>query len=283
MKVGLLLNVSARNWLPLTQAAEESGFDSVWIGEHVILPEQIAGHPSDPDHADPPITSAVPVFDPWVQLTYLAAHTKTIRLGTNVYNIGLRHPFVTARALTTLDLVSNGRVEFGIGVSWLKAEWDALQLPFETRGRRADESIEIIKRLFTEDLISHEGEFFKFGPVRFLPKPVQGPWPPLIVGGGSKAALRRAALAGDGWIPMSDTLESLSEKIGQIKAMRAEAGITRPFTVSAIVGAGETPTLDSLRRYKDIGVDRALVMPWTHVREAEDSIRRFSEVVNQLA
>ena len=276
MKIGLLLNVSPRNWVPFTQAAEQAGFESVWIGEHLIFPETVAGHPGTSAGDEPAISSDVPLFDPWVQIAYLAAQTKTIRLGTSVYNIGLRHPFITARALASADLVSNGRIEFGIGVSWLEAEWDAVELPFATRGRRTDESIQILKRLFTEEVIAHQGEFFKFGPVKFMPKPVQRPWPPFLIGGNSKAALRRAALTGDGWIPMPQSIEKTAEDIRQLEAMRRDAGRSIPFSVT-VLATEELPRLEVLRRYQDIGIDRVVIIPWTHVRHGLDSIARAGD------
>src|SRR5205823_6270728 len=113
--------------------------------------------------------------------------------GTHVYNIGLRHPFVAARAVQTLDILSGGRAEFGIGASWLEEGWVAAELDFATRGRRVDEAIEICKELRTRPEISYDGEFFAFAGAVFEPKPVQQPHPPVLVGGESKAALRRAA------------------------------------------------------------------------------------------
>jgi probable F420-dependent oxidoreductase len=279
MKIGLRLQVSPRNWLAFTQAAEASGWDSVWIPEHLILPVKFGGGPGH-EHSEeaPAITADVPLWDPWVQLGYLAGLTSKIRLGTNVYNIGLRHPFITARALTTVELLSNGRVEFGVGVSWLKEEWDLMQQPFAGRGRRADETIAVIKRLFTEEVISHQGEFYQFGEAKFLPKPVQKPWPPFLIGGNSQAAIKRAALIGDGWIPLPETPEALAESLKLLKAMRAEAGRTGPFSITALVGE-EQPSLDLLKRYEDIGIDRALIVPWTHVREGVDSIRRYGDEI----
>ena len=274
------MNVSPRNWLPFTKAAEDGGFESVWIGEHLIFPEKVVGNPGS-DHDDPAIASDVPLYDPWVQLAYLASQTKTIRLGTNVYNIGLRHPFITARALMTADLISQGRIEFGVGVSWLEAEWDAVGLPFASRGRRADEIIHVLKRLFTEEVISHSGEFFAFGPVKFQPKPIQSPWPPFLIGGNSKAALRRAALAGDGWIPMPESYEILSANIKQLAVMRADAGRTQPFSIT-IISTEQTPSYDLLRRYQEIGVNRVIVVPWTHPREGVNSIQRFGDEVIPL-
>ena len=128
-------------------------------------------------------------------LSFLAGKTERIRFGTHVFNIGLRHPFVTARSVATLDIVSGGRAEFGVGASWLEAEWDAVGLDFKTRGRRVDEAITVCQRLWSDSVIEHHGENFDFGPVMFEPKPVQSPWPPMHIGGDGAAALRRAALS----------------------------------------------------------------------------------------
>ena len=169
----------------------------------------------------PPTT---PVFDAFTYLGFLAGRTEHLRLGTHVYNLGLRHPFVAARAVQTLDLVSGGRVEFGIGASWLEQEWVAAELDFRTRGRRVDEALAVCKRLWTEDQVAHEGEFFRFDAVAFEPKPVQRPWPPILVGGESDAALRRAAHAGDGWIGMSHTFESAAVSIERLRAAARRGG-----------------------------------------------------------
>jgi probable F420-dependent oxidoreductase len=276
MKIGLLLHVSPRNLAPFTLAAEQAGFESVWIGEHLILPEHVAGHPGVSAEDAPAISSDVPLYDPWLQIAYLAGQTKRIRLGTSVYNLGLRHPFVTARAITTADALSGGRVEVGIGVSWLEAEWDAVQLPFATRGRRTDETIHILKSLFSENVIAHEGEFFRFGPVKFFPKPVQSPWPPLLIGGNSKAAIRRAALAGDGWLPMPQDIEKTAADMRQLESLRREANRTQPFSVT-ILDTNTIPTLESIKRYEDIGVDRVIVVPWQHVRQGLEAIARTGD------
>src|ERR1700761_6742571 len=123
MKVGMGLAVGPRNWLEFTQAAEAAGYDAVWLPEHLIMPVEMSGKPGTPHEGVPPISASTPAWDPFLTMAWLAGQTRTIRLGTNVYNIGLRHPFITARALTTLDLISAGRVDFGIGVSWLAEEW----------------------------------------------------------------------------------------------------------------------------------------------------------------
>jgi len=277
MKIGISLQVAPRNWLGFAQAAEAAGLDSAWVPEHLIMPLKMSGHPGTPHDGEPPITGDTPAFDPWQIITFLAGQTRTLRLGLNVFNIGLRHPFVTARAITTADLLSGGRIDFGVGASWLSEEWQAMELPFETRARRVNETIQIIQRLFTEDVVEHEGEFFKFQPVKFQPKPVQAPWPPFLIGGDSPAAMRRAAQLGDGWLPMAQTPETLPASLKRVATLRAEAGRGGPFQV--IVQINGPPDLNLLQRYRDLGVDRVIVTPWTHPREGLDAIRRLGEEI----
>jgi probable F420-dependent oxidoreductase len=262
-------------WAPLTREADRLGFESVWAPEHLVIPVQSAGSPfAGAEH--PPIPSDVPVFDVISYLAFLAGQTEQIHFGTQVYNIGLRHPFVVARAVTTLDLVSAGRFEFGIGASWLEAEWEALGLDFASRGRRVDESIAVCQRLWSESTIEHHGEFFDFGPVMFEPKPAHTPWPPLHVGGDGPAALRRAAVVGDGWIPMNHTAEQIPAAAARMAQLRAEAG--RPGLPEITLGARDA-SADGLRRLADLGIGRAFVKPWERGRDALDGIRRFAEQV----
>lgn len=275
MKIGISLGmVRPSLWVELTREADRCGYESVWIPEHLVLPVHATGSPHrGADH--PPIPPDIPVFDVFGYLCYLAGQTEQIHFGTQVYNIGLRHPFVVARAAATLDVVSGGRTEFGIGASWLRQEWEAVGLDFDTRGRRVDEAIGVCRRLWTEEVVEHHGEFFDFGPVMFEPKPVQGPLP-LHIGGDGPAALRRAATVGDGWIPMNHALEQIPERVAQLARLRQDSG--RPGTVEITLGAGATDA-DGLRRQADMGVGRALVKPWSSSKEAIDGIRRFADEV----
>ena len=269
MKIGVMLaGVNTKFWTAAAQAAEEAGFESVWLPEHLVFPVEMKGSPHAGD-AHPPIPSNTPAFDALMALAAIAATTKNVRLGTNVYNIGLRHPFVTARAITTLDVISGGRVEFGIGASWLEEEWDATGLDFHTRGRRVDETIDICRRLWSEDVVEHHGEFFDFAPVMFNPKPVQQPQPSLLIGGDGAAAKRRAALVGDGWLPMNHSLEQLPGALAEINAQRAKAG--RDGTTTLTVGGGIESRAD-VDRYRAADVDRVLVRPFMTSKEALDGI-----------
>jgi len=276
VKIGISLGMLRPSiWAEATREADRLGYDSVWMPEHLVIPMQMGGSPyAGSDH--PPIPPEIPVFDVFTYLGFLAGQTDRIHFGTQVYNIGLRHPFSVARAVTTLDVVSQGRVEFGIGASWLEAEWEAVGLDFATRGRRVDEAIEVCRRLWSDEVIEHHGEFFDFGPVKFEPKPVHRPWPPLHIGGDGPAALRRAALLGDGWIPMNHTVDQIPPKAVRMAELRQEAG--RPGDVEITLGAGE-PTLEGLRRCAEAGVGRALVRPWQSTKDALEGLRRFADEV----
>ncbi len=266
-----VLNPSA--WVMVTEEADRLGFDSVWMPEHLVLPVGMGGSPHDgQDH--PPIPPGTPVYDPLVYLAFLAARTERIRFGTQVYNIGLRHPFSTARAVATLDLLSQGRLDLGIGASWLRAEWEAVGLDFDSRGARVDEIIDICQRLWSDEVVEYRGRFFDFDPVMFEPKPVQKPWPRLHIGGDGPAALRRAATVGDGWVPMNHALEDVPAAVARMAELRERAD--RPGRTEVTLGAViERP--EDVERYAEAGVDRVFVRPWRRTSEAMESIRRFAE------
>jgi probable F420-dependent oxidoreductase len=275
VKIGIALGtVRPERWTEVSCEADRLGYESVWMPEHLVLPVAADGSPyAGADH--PPIPSDVPVFDSLAYLCYLAGCTTTIRFGTHVYNIGLRHPFVVARAVTTLDIVSGGRAEFGIGASWLQAEWDAVGLDFAHRGQRVDEAIAVCQSLWRDRVVEHHGENFDFGPVMFEPKPVQSPWPPMHIGGDGPAALRRAALVGDGWIPMNHTVDQIPAAAARLAELRHQAG--RPGTVEITMGV--PADLASLQRAAAAGVGRALVRPWASGRQTIDGLRRFADEV----
>lgn len=275
MKFGIALaRLHPAFHLEATLEAERLGFESVWMAEHLVFPVDMSGSPH-PGEAAPPVPPSTPVYDAFAYLCFLAGKTSTIRLGTNVYLLGLRHPFTAARAVQTLDLLSGGRAEIGIGAGWLRSEWDATGLDPRTRGRRLDEALAVCKRLWSEDVVEHHGEFFDFEPVMFEPKPAQKPWPRIHVGGESDAALRRAAAHADGWLGLAHTPESAADRVAQLRRMRAEAGRSNE---ALQVSLSNTPqSADEIRRLSDVGVDRVVAAPWSRSRECIDGIRRFAE------
>jgi probable F420-dependent oxidoreductase len=257
-----------------TLEAERLGYESAWLPEHLVFPVDMAGSPF-PGADHPPVPPSTPVFDAFAYLSFLAGRTRRIRLGTHVYLLGLRHPFVAARAVQTLDVVSEGRAEVGVGAGWLRQEWQAAGLDPGSRGRRLDEALAVCKRLWTEPEVSHEGEFFRFEPVMFEPKPVQQPHPPLHVGGESPAALRRAARLGDGWLGLDHSPESAARKVEQLDALRREHGrADLPFAV--IVGAAPRDR-DEVKRFEDAGVTRIISTPWHRSREALSAMREQAD------
>lgn len=256
MKFGVsFLRLAPEHWIEAAQEAEANGFESVWVAEHLIFP--VAMPPETP--YGNVLTKEHPLTDPWVSLAYIAGATSTIRLATHVYILPLRHPIVSARAIATLDLLSGGRLVVGIGVGWLRPEFEIMGESWEDRGRRTDEIIPLLRRLWTEPEIEHHGEFYSFPPVGFEPKPVQAGGPPIEVGGGVPATLRRAATLGDGWITLNvPSLEALAERISTLQSLRAEAGRTGPFDVTHL---GQFADKDTVRRCEEMGVTRGVVFP----------------------
>ena len=276
MKFGVALGrLNPAFFTEVTVEADRLGYESAWLPEHLVFPVHMTRSPH-PGQEHPPVPPETPVFDAFAFLSFLAGRTDRIRLGTHVYLLALRHPFAAARAVQTLDVVSGGRAEVGIGAGWLESEWDAVGLDFHTRGRRLDEAIEVCRRLWSERVVEHHGRFYDFEQVMFEPKPVQQP-PHLHVGGESEAALRRAARLGDGWIGMGHTFESAGQAISRLRALRSEAGrASDPFEVTL---SGPVNSPDDLRRWEEVGVDRLIVSPWRRSREASDGLQRFCELI----
>jgi probable F420-dependent oxidoreductase len=287
VKYGLqLFGLGPQHYPTVAAVAEEHGFESVWMPEHLVLPEPLPDTYLYTEGGRAPITSATPLYDPWVVLAAVAQATESIRLATNVFILPLRHPIATARSVVTLDRVSRGRVTLGMGVGWLEGEFDVVGESFRDRGRRADEIIPLLRRLWSDEVIEHHGEHYDFGPIRFEPKPRQRPSIPIEVGGCSSAALRRAGRLGDGWIEIGAAdIDVLKSMIGDVQRARADAGREgEPFEITCGLGRD----VDAVRRCRELGVTRVLAGP--PVRDARvtaddvgDWIRRFADDVIAVA
>jgi probable F420-dependent oxidoreductase len=198
------------------RGCEERGVDSVWTPEHVVLFED---YDSDYPYAEDGRIPGFPgsgMLDPFGVLTWLAACTTEVRLGTAICLVPQRNPVYTSSEVATLDWLSGGRFDFGIGVGWLREEYEALGVPFERRGKRADEYLRLLKALWTEEVTTFEGEFHSVRDVRQDPKPVQSPHPPILVGGESDAAMARVAALGDGWFGWNHLPDSATEHIARL-------------------------------------------------------------------
>ncbi|MFL6239712.1 MAG: LLM class F420-dependent oxidoreductase [Actinomycetes bacterium] len=275
MKFGVAMRVRYSMHTDVAQAAESLGFESAWFPEHLIWPTEFDGKSPYAD-GHPPVDPRIPTYDVLMWMVTVALGTSTLRLGTYVYNLGLRSPFVAARAVQTLDVISGGRADFGIGAGWNEREYAAVGVDFASRGRRMDEAVAVCRKLWTGDVITHGGEFFPFGPVVFEPKPPQG-LVPIHVGGESVAALRRTARLGDGWIGMAHTPESAAERVATLRKLLAEAG-RDPATVQVTVGGDCTSAAD-VAAYANAGVDRVIVSPWRKSDEAIAGLQNFASEV----
>jgi probable F420-dependent oxidoreductase len=297
---------SPENLRTLAQRAESLGFDSVWVSDHIILPRKV-------DSFYPYAADGVATFrpdedyyDPLATLNFLAGCTQKIRLGTHVLILPYRNPVVTAKMLSTLDVLSGGRVILGAGVGWMEEEFQALGLDtYAQRGAVTDEYIQLFKELWTKDEPEFQGEHYQLSGMGFMPKPVQKPHPPIWIGGHTNPAIRRAAEYGDGWMPIGLRPpailepEELAEKIARLRRLTVRAG--RPEdAVSLCFSTGVTfddspgatrrmmsgraeQIATDLRQYQDLGVRNFILgFPGDSVAALNEAMEQFSKQVMPL-
>jgi len=247
--------------LELARAADELGFDALWLGEHVLHPAAYASeHPSAgtrQHHSGPIVDDTTELTDPLALHAAIAAVTERLRLGTAVYVTALRHPLHTARSTITVQELSCGRLLFGVGAGWLEEEFAALDVPFAGRFTRTDECVEILRKAWGGESFSHEGTFYRFDEVRLHPRPVAVP---VVYGGNGPRALARAARLGDAWISSgTPTFEEAVELVGVLRRHRLETGGTTEFPCYVRVEVTEATTAADLERYREHGLDDLVV------------------------
>jgi probable F420-dependent oxidoreductase len=260
----------------LGRIAEEHGIESLWTVEHVVVP---AGYESQYPYSPSgrmPGPEESPIPDPLIWLTWIAAATTTLRLATGILILPQRNPVILAKELATLDVLSSGRVELGVGVGWLREEFDALGVPFEERGARTDEYIEALRCLWQEEEPCFEGRYTRFDRAKSYPKPQQGTIP-IHVGGHTRAAARRAGRLGDGFFPGRSTDDDLVPLLDEMRASAKDTG-RDPDAIE--VTAGGVMDLDGVRRFGDFGVDRIVLPPLGFDLETlREQLGRFSDQV----
>lgn len=265
MDVGLFVplgngNANAEVVRAVGREAEDRGFESIWVPEHVVLFDDYASsYPYSPDGKFPGGVDSG-LLEPLTALTYLAAVTDRIRLGTGICLVAQRNPVYTAKQVTDLDNLSGGRVEFGVGMGWLREEFEAVAMPFEHRGRRGDEHIAVMKALWTEETSEFHGDFYDLAPCGMFPKPVQTPHPPIHVGGESDAAMRRVARTAQGWFSFNRLPEDLPEPLGRLDAALAAEGRSRSDVVLSVSPYFNAVTPAMVEAYAAQGVDRLIVL-----------------------
>lgn len=257
----------------VAQAAEAAKLESVWTGEHVVLPDpRVTPSPSEPQ---------TPFLDPAVALSHIAAHTERLRLGTGIIILPQRNPLVLAKELASLDVVSKGRLIFGLGAGYLEPEFRALGAPFEGRGAVTDEAIEVLKALWTMEKPAYKGRFFSFEAIDAQPRPVQKPHPPIVVGGTSRHGSRRAARYGNGWYGFRTDIEATRRSIQWIQD--AIANGERPAELGEVEISVTPPmrlTSDVIAEYQEIGVHR--LIPYSNASTLDETLR-FVEELGEIA
>ena len=256
----------AHGVVDLAVRAEELGYESVWASEHVFNVSYVYDRIGNR-----------PYYEPLTMLTYVAANTNSIGLGTSVLVLPYHNPIRLAKVAATLDVLSKGRLMLGVGVGVIEEELEAMGSSFEDRGAISDETIAIMKELWTKEDPSFQGKYHRFTGMKFTPKPVQKPHIPIVIGGTSRAAIRRAARSGTTWHPTALAPEALAEGMDYLKEQAVKAGRDPSdisVSVSAAIGSthnhnryslGEEPEeiLERSQKYQELGLERLLISPNT--------------------
>lgn len=291
MKIGLFCPLRSPVATPefleeLGKGCEERGVSSIWLGEHVVtFPHYESTYPGSSDGVFrfPPQSG---LLDMVAAIGYLAACTTRVRLGTGICILPQNNPVYVAKQYATLDFLSRGRIDFGVGVGWSWEEFEALGAPWERRGARCDEYLEVIRTLWTDDVSSYAGEFYTLPDCHCFPKPVQQPMVPITIGGHSKAALRRAAKYGSGWYGINADPDETTAILEQLDAALAAEGRTRDgFEVIMGTTAAVMP-VELIERYAAVGVTEVLIpflrQGTKHLTANLDTVEPYLEAARSL-
>lgn len=283
MKLGIVpVNIGVLSPVKLVavaQKAEECGLESVWTFEHVIVPTDYASkypyHPS----GKMGVTAETPFLDPLITLAHIAATTKTLRLGTGINILPQANPLLMAKQAATLDVLSGGRFELGLGIGWLREEFDAMGTPFARRGARFDDYLTAMKKVWTGDEVQHEGDFVQWSGFKSHPRPHQRPHMPIVIGGTSDRAFRRVIEHGDTWFAPNHNVAELTEQLTRLRAMSSDLG-RDPDTIAITAMWSMVKERGAIAQYEALGVDR-LVVPLTSTGEANPlvGIEKLGEVL----
>lgn len=283
MKFGLAfassVGITGSAAVDLCCRAEVAGFESVWGGEHVIMPTTIGSkYPYSPD-GKVPAQPETPIPDPLIWLAYVAAAAPTLRLGTCILIVPQRNPLVLAKELATLDYLTGGRVELGLGVGWMREEFDALGVPWEHRGARNDEYIAAMRALWAGPHAEFHGQYVNFDPVTCNPRPMQKSIP-ILVGGDTPNALRRAVRIADGYFPGEGNIERLRTLIAELRIMAEQHGRDPDeIEINAMYGVPSGDIEARVAELADAGVRRVMVPAFGFA--GSGGFDRFSEFAAQ--
>jgi len=265
---------------PIARAADAAGFDYVSLSDHVVHPERLRTpypYTEDGERRWPAFT-AWP--DPWVAIAHMAAQTQRLRFYTSVYVPAIRSPFQVAKTVGTAAVLSNDRVALGIGAGWSRDEFELMGQPFDGRGKRLDEMMAVLRKLWAGGWVEHHGDHYDFDRLEMSPTPRAEI--PIFVGGFAKPALRRAATLGDGWISDLHTRAELEQLIPEVLRLRAEAGrADDDFTV--LVSCSDVWDLDGYRALEELGATHLVTFPWVFYGAADDDVQAKIDGIHRFA
>jgi probable F420-dependent oxidoreductase len=248
--------------MEIARICDELGFEGIMISDHMFYPGEYENkYPYSEDGKLDGFTAETPWPDPWVAIASMAAVTKRIRFTTMIYILPLRNPIEVAKSTSTLGVMTNDRFSLGIGAGWMREEFETMGVEFKTRGKRLDESIEVLHQLWTGDMVEFHGDHFDFPPMQMNPVPSKRV--PIWVGGVSVPALRRAARVGDGWLGSGQTPDEAVEILTRLNGLRKECGRENEV-FDAIAPLVTPPTPDDLKRIQDAGASGTVSYPFTY-------------------
>ena len=299
MRIGITLPSMGRpanpiNLIKAAREAEELGYDTVWVADRLLYPvNPRTPYEPTPDGSLPEFYKYV--LDPLETLTFVAAHTKQIGLGTSVLDMPFYNPVILARRLTTLDVLSGGRLRVGFGLGWSEDEFEAAGASLKERGARADEFIQVLKAIWMNDPVEFHGRYYKVPKSIIRPKPIQKPHPPIYLAAFVPAALKRAATLADGWLPAGIPFEAIARMIPQFKQIAKDAG-RNPANLEIVYGSGVHIThkplkkdrtfftgshdqiKEDINKVRDLGINELLFM----IIENEETIDSFISVMTDM-
>jgi probable F420-dependent oxidoreductase len=267
----------------IAKGAEEAGFEGVLVSEHLFVPDDYAAKYPYREGGQPDFTAETPFPDPFVAIGAMATATTRLRFATLIHILPLHHPIEVAKLAGTAAVMSNNRVLIGAGAGWMREEFDILGIDFKTRGRRFNECIDVVRKLWSGGMVEHHGEFFDFDRIQMSPAPTQQV--PILIGGHSKVALKRAASLGDGWAGAGSTFEETGEILKELQRLREEHGrADQPF--ETIVPLQVPLDLDAAKTVADLGADGTVHFPFFYMlgpnsplQAKLDLMKRFGDEV----
>ena len=280
MKVGLIpVNIgvpSVEPMLAIAEKAEQVGIESVWTFEHVVVPlDYRSKYPYSAD-GKMGVTPETNFVDPLVALTAIAARTKRIRLGTGVNILPQTNPLYLAKQAASLDFVSHGRLMLGLGIGWLREEFDALGVPFERRGERFDDYVVALRKAWSGNVVEHRSDFIRWSGFKTYPLPEQKPGVPIVIGGSKGKAFERVAKHGDGWYAPTASVAQLEPMLKELHAACARAGRDPKTVEVSCMWIPAAEGADAVKRYRDLGVSRLIVPVYALGAPPLDAIERFA-------